>query len=270
MANGWDMTVYIEYAFLENFLLDGILLALSLKALKIPIRWLRIGISAFLGATFAVVYPLLSISSFLGLCLKVAVGLLLPLIAFGWVKTKKEWGRYALSTSFFFLFTFFFGGALLGGMMNFTLSTLPWWAVVIFFVAVTPILVILIEKIYKRRVLQRQICECTLYFGEKELKTLGFLDSGNLATKNTLPVCFLSADIFYELFGTSILQEGGRVCDEMAIATMTGEKKISLYRGYITLEDKKRKYEVYFARSNNMIGREYKILLNGRILGDTL
>lgn len=263
------MTVYIEYAFLENFLLDGILLTLSLKALKMPVRWKWIGIAALFGGIFAVVYPLLSLSPILEFCLKVAVGLLLPLIAFGKIKTRKEWGRYALSATLFFLFTFLFGGALLGGMANFSLSTLPWWVVVIFFALFTPILVFFIEKIYKRRAVERQICVCTLYFGEKEIKTCGFLDSGNMATKNALPVCFLSADIFYELFGDYILQGRGQVCDEMKITTMTGEENILLYKGYVAVDGEKRKCEAYFARSNNMIGREYKVLLHSR-LGDTV
>ncbi len=265
------MTVYVEYAFLENFLIDGALLFLALKALKMPIRWLRLFISAVVGAVFAVIFPLLSLSKLLGLSLKVAVGLSLPLIAIERVKTKKEWGRYALSAIFFFCMTFLFGGALLGGMENFALATLPWWVVAIFFALATPILLILIGKFYKRRGVQRQIYPCNLYFGEKTVETQGFLDSGNVATKNGLPVCFLSADIYYDLLEDFLFTDGkdrGQVLSEMKITTMAGEKNICVYRGYVMIKQgEKRKREVYFALSKNMIGREYKVIF-GADLGD--
>lgn len=265
------MTVYIEYAFLENFLIDGVLLFLALKALKMPIGWLRLSIAAIVGAVFAVIFPLLSLSKLLGLSLKIAVGLFLPLIAVGGIKNKKEWGRYALIAIFFFGMTFLFGGALLGGMENFALATLPWWVVVIFFALATPILLILIGKLYKRRSIQRQIYPCTLFLGEKVVKIQGFLDSGNVATKNGLPVCFLSTEIFYDLLGDFLLmgsKDGGQMCDEMKISTMAGEKMICLYKGYIMIKDReKKKREVYFAQSKNMIGREYKVIF-GADLGD--
>ncbi len=267
------MTVYIEYAFLQNFLLDGGLLWLSLKAVKTAVKWGRLFFSACLGGFFAVVYPLLSLPSVLAFFLKIAVGLFLPLLAFGRVKNKREGGRYALNAVFFFLFTFLFGGALLSGMGNFALARLPSWVVVGCFALFIPLAALLFEKIYQKRVVFRRICPCEVCFGEKKAKIQGFYDSGNLASNNGLPVCFLSAELFYELCGEEVLlgeKDRGQACEEMAISTLSGERRVPLRKGILRIKDgeKYRENEVYFALSSNMIGREYKVILNARIFGE--
>ena len=71
------MTVYIEYAFLQNFFLDGALVWLSLKGSKTPVKGRRIALSALVGGVFAVLYPLLGLTKWLGLTLKISVGVLL-------------------------------------------------------------------------------------------------------------------------------------------------------------------------------------------------
>ena len=57
--------------------------------------------------------------------------------------------------------------------------------------------------------------------------------------------------------------------EEMQIVTMTGERKIPLYLAGLQIKTKEgilRKEKVYFATSANMISREYKLLLNARIV----
>ena len=107
------MEVYVEYAFLENFLFDGVLLWLALRASCTPVRWWKVALSAAIGALFALLYPLLYLPIVLLQMLKFAVGFLLCLIVMPSIKTKKDRGRYALNVIFFFVFSFGFGGVLL-------------------------------------------------------------------------------------------------------------------------------------------------------------
>lgn len=118
------MVVYVEYAFLENFLFDGALICLAFCASKAPLRRWRIVFAAACGGFFALLYPILTLPVWGGLTLKISVGFLLCLIAFGRVKTKKEWGRYALSCFLFFFLTFAFGGGLVALQTAFSLSSL--------------------------------------------------------------------------------------------------------------------------------------------------
>ncbi len=262
------MTVYIEYAFLENFLVDLALLWLSLKAVKEIISLPRLLFSASLGAAFAVIHPLCGFSPAMSMFVKLAVGGLLPMLCFCRIKTKKEWGRYALSVVFFYVFTFLFGGAMTAIFSS--AKRRPY----LFFLSLallTGLSYSLIAKIYQKRAVFRQIYECTLLFQEQKIKAQGFLDSGNLATKNALPVCFVSVDIFYDLCGEAFFlneKEGGQVFDEMAISTIVGEKNVVLYQGKICIKTAGEylEKEVYFAPSTNMITKEYKVLLHACIL----
>ena len=63
-------------------------------------------------------------------------------------------------------------------------------------------------------------------------------------------------------------KETGQVRDEMQITTVSGIRKIPLYQGEIEVKTGRKevqKKSVYFAPATNMIQREYKILLSGRI-----
>ena len=77
----------------------------------------------------------------------------------------------------------------------------------------------------------------------------------------------------YELWGNEIVfgEKGrGQVCDEMEIATMTGMRRVPLYKGELEIKtggEIRRVKEVYFALSTNMISREYHLILHSRIFG---
>ncbi len=255
-----DMEIYIEYAFLENFLFDGALLSLALYAAKVKIKWWKICLSSCVGAIFAIVYPLLKLPDFLGVLLKIAVGLLLCLLVSDRVKTKKEWGRVALTALFFFIFSVSFGGTLLG--LYGGGSKLPGLLVFAGFASLCGVSVLLVRKFYARRAVHSRMISCVLQNGEARVHAQAFLDSGNLAEKNGRSVCFLSPDLFYELFGEEILKGGGQVSDEMSIFTVAGEKTIPLYIGRIEVNGVES--EVYFSPSKNMIGREYNVLLGSK------
>ncbi len=265
------MVVYIEYAFLENFFFDGALLTLALVAARQRPKWWKIALSALFGGIFALIFPVLTLPFAVGILLKISIAFLLCLLPFSRLKTKKEWGRYALTVTFFFVFTFAFGGALTGAYTAFSLSKLPNFAVIIGFCLLCLFSCLFIVKMREKRRFYAYLYPCTVFINGKNAPAYGYFDSGNLAMQKGVPVCFLSADLFYEIYGEKWLfdeEEWGQVRDEMQITTMTGVKKVPLYLGEIEVKtDKKERIKrvVYFAPSTNMIQREYKILLNGRI-----
>lgn len=254
------MEIYIEYAFLENFIYDFILLCLSFIATKTKPRWGRTVFSAFLGGTFALLFPLMGIYGFFSVLLKISVGALLCMVAFGRLKTKKEWGRYALTTIFFFCFSFGFGGTLLGvyGVLP---QKIPSIAVFFGFLLLSVGAIWLIFRLYAQKKAFEGVYPCMITVERRKIRADGFFDSGNIAQKNGIPVCFISLDLFYEIFKWE-----GQVCDEMQIHTLSGEKTVRLYAGEIEVQ--KRKMQVYFTPSKNMIGRNYKILLNSACIGE--
>lgn len=267
------MTVYIEYAFLQNFLLDGGLLWLACSATKTPVKWARLFFASLFGGVFALLYPLLHLTAGLGVLLKISVGFLLCMIAFGRLKSKKEWGKYSLFSALFFGLSFCFGGGLLGWTQGLSVNkTRAVWTPLAFLLFLCAVL-FFAQKVYKKRSVWRYIYECKIVSGEHSARVRGFFDSGNIATKNGIPVCFLSAETVYELWGNEIVfgEKGrGQVCDEMEIATMTGMRRVPLYKGELEIKtggEIRRVKEVYFALSTNMISREYHLILHSRIFG---
>ena len=256
------MTVYIEYAFFQNLLLDGVLLWLSYQAIKMPVPWRRLCLSAFLGAAFAVLYPLLRLPAVLGLTLKISAGALLCLLANGKQKRKQS----ILFTASFFSLSFLFGGAL----EMFALGEFPYDKAVtpIGFACLACLSLRLFRRLYKKATILRRVYDCVIAYEEKSIAVKGFVDSGNMATKKGAPVCFVSPEIVYELWGEACLlldKERGHVCDEICITTVAGRKNTPIYRGSLLIKDgtKMRKIkEVYFAPSVHMISREYEVILH--------
>ena len=271
------MTVYLEYAIVQNLLFDSALLTLALSAAKCRCKGWRVALSACVGTAFALLFPFFVLPEFLKAILKMAVGFLLCLLACSRIKTKREWKRFLVCTALFFTLTFAFGGAILGitGAFMPTVSKdnsyevdgLSPFLVTALFSLLCFCAAFLIKALYTKREMRRFVYSCRLFCGKKRINIEGFFDSGNLAKKEGLPVCFVTPDIFFDLAGGYVLsmEEGGQICDEMQIHTLSGRKKLPVCKGEIECESKagqKQKRQVYFASSPNMIAREYKLLIN--------
>ena len=85
-------------------------------------------------------------------------------------------------------------------------------------------------------------------------------------TANTLGAKYIRMFSFYLPEGKTREECRGQVFDEMCIRTLTGEKKVRLCLAEIEINGARK--QAYFAVNGNMIGREYKILLNGRLMGE--
>ena len=266
------MTVYIEYAFLENSLIDGMLLYLSFRGAKVNFKWKKLCFSAVVGAVFALVFPLLFLPNFFAYLLKFVVGFLLCLLAFPAIKNKNDVGRYALTCALFFLLSFAFAGAIFALYSGFSFSNgsyeieqTPFVFVLCAAIAFLIFTINLVKKIYKKQTLFRHIYDCAILFKQRRVTILGFLDSGNLATSKGAPVCFLSPEIAIEIWESELFSPHG----EITIQTLGGEKTLPLFLGDLEIKKDKQiftKEGVYFAPSAHMVSREYKMLLQANIL----
>ncbi len=104
------MTVYIEYAIIDNLVIDYLLLKASLKLLRLKISRLRLIAAALVGTVFAVIFPLFKVTGAVAIILKIFLGEIMVLIAadhksiFGFIK------NFIL----FCILTFVSGGAIYG------------------------------------------------------------------------------------------------------------------------------------------------------------
>lgn len=251
------MVVYVEVAFLENFLIDTALLWLALLAAKRKISLGRITLSACLGALFALLFPLYTYPYGMEYALKFAVGLLLPYIAI----CEKGVGRYAITAGLFLIFSFGFAGAVIAfsGFFELKKTRVSIGAIV----AVGCMFVLgtscLIKRLYKKRLLHIFTYSCRIRVGEKEISANGFLDSGNRLSVKGKPVGFITPDIAYELIGAEWIRE------ETTVLTVAGIKKIKIFQAnFIEIYYEKTTHRIeniYLSPSTQILGREYKILL---------
>lgn len=261
------MEIYIEYAFLENFFVDGTLLFLSLVAGKQKIVWRKVFFSAVLGAAFAVAFPLVPLPAVCMQILKFSLPFLLCAVA---AEKGKGRGRYALTVLLFYAFSFAFAGLLTGVLGAFDveyftleyggiLTSIPVGALFAALVAFASLCFYGVSRLYRLRATHEHILPCEVQ-GEKGcVCTLGYIDTGNTAQYQGLPVCFITPDLFYDLFGLNAK------CEKTAIRTLAGEKTVVVKKALrvkIGRGKKKGLLEgAYLSPSAVLIGREYKLLL---------
>ncbi len=219
------MKVYIEVAFLENFLIDGVLLFLALQCARVRVSWWRLGLASALGGVQAIVFPLLSLPAWAAYLAKFTGGAALGLIAARGRRARP----YLLTIAAFFLMTFALGGLLTAiysffgieteGGEGFLVERVPVGLMVggvcSFFIAI----VCGARRFYRYRHTARNILECALCAAGRKVRWRGYADSGNLLEFRGKPVCVTSAQAIFALFGRHPHAEG-----HMTIATVNGQK----------------------------------------------
>ena len=100
------MVVYAEYVFLDNFLIDALLLLLARKTLKLDSKAFGVCVSSLTGAVAALLVPLISVNKGALFVARVVLGFLL-VAASGKFRTAKE---YIFCYYLFLFYTFLFGG----------------------------------------------------------------------------------------------------------------------------------------------------------------
>ncbi|MDE5896420.1 MAG: sigma-E processing peptidase SpoIIGA [Clostridia bacterium] len=210
------MTVYIEYAFLENFMLDGLLLYLSVRIARGKIKALRLMFAAAVGAGEAIAFPLLTLPVWSAYFIKLAGGAILVLIAVSGKRVK----TYLFAMLAFFLCTFALGGLLTTAYSffgaeyeagnGFLVERAP---VALVFSAAGLFAVFLGEtarRFYRFAKTERKIVDCVLTQNGRTVRWKGLADSGNLLEFHGRGVCVCSAKAIFALFGRD-LREVGRI-----------------------------------------------------------
>ena len=74
------MTVYIEYAFAENALIDGLLLYLALRCARLRVSGWRLALASAAGGAQSLLFPVLSLPVWLSYPVKFLGGVLIAVI----------------------------------------------------------------------------------------------------------------------------------------------------------------------------------------------
>ena len=191
------MIVYAEYVFINNFLIDYLLLKASVTITGSQTCLKRLLICSFLGALFATALPF--VQNIKGLSLiKVFVGFTMAFNSCKWYKLN----NHLLTVGCFFAVSFFTVGVYLSFSYLLGFSK---FSVGLSLLSVLPVvLVVFVIKNYSLSIRRRQkflslVYDCKITVGKKVFLTKGFLDTGNRVYLNQKPVIMCAKKISKEL-----------------------------------------------------------------------
>ncbi len=215
------MTVYLEDAFLQNYILDAILLYAALRCARSRVLPAHLFCSSAAGAVGAILFPLLSLPAWAGYAVKLLGGALLAVFAVQRGSARHYCAVYAC----FLLFTLLLGGTLFALRGAFADGrAFPPWAVV----AVAGILLIAGERggraLLRYLRMRGGVFDCVLWAGDRQVRWRGLSDSGNLLTFRGEPVCVIPPAAALALFGHAA--PVGRI----AVNTVNGRSVCPVFR----------------------------------------
>ncbi len=248
-------TVYIEWVLIENGLIDGGLLTLSLFLTRQPRKGKNIFAASILGGAFALLFPLLPLTRGLQVGMSFLFATVLVFCAMDHPR-KKE---FFFTLGCFYLLSFSLAGGILSVPWKGGVSPTATLYLGFFFFLFC---VWLSREFYRRGKIAKNLYRCK----SNGVTFIGFWDSGNLAKAHGVPVIFVSPKLFYALLNVE------RGAEEMTIQTMSGERKIKIFPCdviEIYLAHEIHKIErVYISPSKALPRAGYEAILQSEMLGE--
>jgi len=208
------MTIYLDVIFLENIVINYIILYVTGLISKSKIKQKKILLGAAIGAIYSIIYYLLKLKIYSSFILKIILSIVIIYVSFNSNSFKDLLKKVLL----FYLTSFVFGGAaiaiiymanpkkitILNGVLvgSYTLKTILIGIVVAYFTIIKAFKIIKI-KISKKDL----ICDISIILNNKEIKTKAMIDTGNLLKEpiTNLPVIVMEHTLLYDVMPKEIL-----------------------------------------------------------------
>ena len=283
------MEVYIEYAIIDNLVMNAILLHLSFYINQLKYKKWQLILSNILGTICSILIPLFIIPNALLLAIKIALAMSMIFVATGKIKIKK----YILILLTFLTLTFLFGGLCFGvieilglkvdggGVLLFNDFSFPMSILIVVIACYVWVIRLLVHTIKNRLNISSSFVDVDVRKDNVCVHLLGYIDTGNFACdKNGNSLIFISPRMFHRLFPKIditkfVLQKIGQ--DDIAGSYYTKINDVT--KNNITLvvpidnievnvgNKNKSTKNVFVAVSQNNFGGEFDILLSPRFIG---
>lgn len=209
-----NITIYIDVIFIENLIMNVIILYATAIMLKIKIKIVRVIISSMIGSIYAIVTYVTGIEIYTSIILKGILSIIIVYIAFNPQSIKKLWKQVAI----FYLTSFVFGGVALyliyflkpqevfikNGMFvgGYVLKVIMLGAIVSF------IAIKISLKIIKIKINSNDMyCKVKVRLDNKMIETKAMIDTGNLVKEpiTNTPVVIMESSLLYEILPSKML-----------------------------------------------------------------
>ena len=214
------MTVYLDIIFLENIVINYILLYVTGVISKSQIIQRRLLLGALFGATYSIIYYLFKLKIYSIFIKKILLSIVIIYVSFNSSNLKDLLKKVLL----FYLASFVFGGAtiaiiymvnsqnitILNGVLvgNYTIKTILIGIIIAYFT------VIFAFKIIKSKISKNDlICEILVTLNNKKIKTKALIDTGNLLKEpiTNLPVVVMEHTLLYDVMPKDILNNTEKI-----------------------------------------------------------
>lgn len=210
------MTIYADEMFLENFVMNYIILYLTALFSRVEYKWYRVALSSVIGALYVICSYIFYFYDFHQILLKLLLSIVLIIIAFHFKKVTE----CAKTLFCFYLVTCFIGGVSFG--LSFLLNIYTIQENGIIYVTDFPVIVVagatlicvlfgryLLVFLKNKMNLETYIYPIEIFIEEHKIKINAFFDSGNHATEplSDYPVIFLAKSIFDKILPLKIIDE---------------------------------------------------------------
>lgn len=210
------MTIYVDQMFLENFIMNYIILYATSKFSGVKSKWYKLGISAGIGAIYVIFSYIFGFYNEQLISLKIILAVVMVLVGFN-IRGIKD---FLKATVFFFGITFLIGGASFGLAFLLNFSMISEGGVlyveefpVLMIVLGTAVSIIIIKWIgvflRNRLNLQELLYDVKIKLFDKEVLIKAFLDSGH-NVKETItgyPVIIVEKEVMKELVPDEIIEK---------------------------------------------------------------
>ena len=208
------MTIYIDIVFIENVIMNYIIIIATGLVVKSEIKHLRILLSSVIGAVYTVITYISKLEVYSNVVLKFILSIVIVYVAYNPQTMKRMWKELL----FFYLTSFLFGGVafafiyflkpqdilMKNGMF---LGTYPLKTVFISAI-IAYIIIITSFKLIKNKISKKNIyCKLRLCLNKKTIETTAMIDTGNLLKEpiSNTPVIVVERSILYDVLPKEIL-----------------------------------------------------------------
>lgn len=208
------MTIYIDVVFIENLIMNYIILFATGIIIRIKIKHMRLILASVLGAIYSIVAYMSILEIYSSIILKIILSIIIVYIAFNPQNVKSMWKDIVI----FYMTSFVFGGAafaliyiikpqdilMKNGLFlgTYPLKTIILGAIIAFIIIVTSF------KIAKSKISKKDMfCTIKVKLNQREIEMKAMIDTGNLLKEpiSNTPVIVIEHTLLYNCMPKEIL-----------------------------------------------------------------
>ena len=208
------MTIYIDVVFIENIIMNYIIILATGLIVKCKIRHLRFLLASTIGAIYTVIAYISKLEIYSNIIIKFLLSIIIVYVAYNPQNIKRMWK----DVLFFYLTSFLFGGVafaliyvlkpqdvlMKNGLFlgTYPLKTIGISAIIAY------IIIINCFKLIKNKILKKNTyCNLEIHLNKKTVKALALIDTGNLLREpiSNTPVVIVEHSLLYNVLPKEIL-----------------------------------------------------------------